>query len=211
MSILGHGHDHRAPGLGFVGHGVHRVEHEIDQHLLDLDLISNSRRASGAGRIWSVTPRLLASARMMNSRPLTTSFRYGPSGATVKAGVSHEQDVVRLSIDDSGRGMSSTDMDRMGERFFRVVGSGQDGSGLGWSIVRRIATVHRAVVRLGRSSLGGLSVEVRFPAERPLESCLNGAAGLTVPSGYHGFTSAGLCVPRRAALAVKTSRRLLSL
>jgi two-component system sensor histidine kinase QseC len=85
----------------------------------------------------------------------------------VKLAVSNEQGVVQLALDDSGPGMSSADMDRIGERFFRVVGSGQDGSGLGWSITRRIAAVHRAVVRVARSrSLGGLAVEVDFPAER---------------------------------------------
>ncbi len=30
-------------------------------------------------------------------------------------------------------------MARLGERFFRVLGTGQSGSGLGWSIVQRIA------------------------------------------------------------------------
>ena len=93
------------------------------------------------------------------------AIRYSPQGAIVKIAVSTEQGAVRLLLDDSGPGMSSADIDRMGERFFRVVGSGQDGSGLGWSIARRIAAVHRAVVRVAKSELlGGLSVEVRFPA-----------------------------------------------
>jgi len=92
------------------------------------------------------------------------AIRYSPAGATVKLAVSVVQGVARLAIDDSGPGMSPADMARVGERFFRVVGSGQDGSGLGWSITRRIAAVHRAVVRVGRStSLGGLSVEIDFP------------------------------------------------
>jgi two-component system sensor histidine kinase QseC len=95
------------------------------------------------------------------------AIRYSPSGATVKLAVSNAQGIVRLSVDDSGPGLSSADMERIGERFFRVVGSGQDGSGLGWSITRRIAAVHRAVVRVARSaSLGGLSVDVEFPTER---------------------------------------------
>jgi len=95
------------------------------------------------------------------------AIRYSPSGASVKLAVSNEQGVVQLALDDSGPGMSSAHMERIGERFFRVVGSGQDGSGLGWSITRRIAAVHRAVVRVARSrSLGGLAVEVDFPAER---------------------------------------------
>jgi two-component system sensor histidine kinase QseC len=95
------------------------------------------------------------------------AIRYSPPGATVNIAVSNEQGAVRLAVDDSGPGMSHADMARIGERFFRVVGSGQDGSGLGWSIARRIAAVHRAALRVARSeSLGGLSVEVRFRVER---------------------------------------------
>lgn len=94
------------------------------------------------------------------------AIRYSPAGATVKIGVLSEKVAVRLSVEDSGPGMSEADMKRVGERFFRVIGSGQDGSGLGWSIARRIAAVHRAVLRVTKSDLlGGLSVEVRFLGE----------------------------------------------
>jgi len=92
------------------------------------------------------------------------AMRYSPPCAVVKVAVSNERGAVRLTVEDSGPGMSPADIDRIGERFFRVVGSGQDGSGLGWSIARRIAAVHRAAVRVTRSeSLGGLSVEVAIP------------------------------------------------
>jgi two-component system sensor histidine kinase QseC len=92
------------------------------------------------------------------------AMRYSPPRAVVKVAVSNDQGAVRLMVEDGGPGMSPADIDRIGERFFRVVGSGQDGSGLGWSIARRIAAVHRATVRVARSeSLGGLSVEVRIP------------------------------------------------
>ena len=54
----------------------------------------------------------------------------------------------------------------MGKRFFRVIGSGEDGSGLGWSIVRRIAVAHRAEIRIDRSKLlGGLAVEVEWSSQ----------------------------------------------
>jgi two-component system sensor histidine kinase QseC len=44
------------------------------------------------------------------------------------------------------------------------MGSGEGGSGLGWSIVRRIAAAHRATIRVGRSAgLGGLAIEVDWP------------------------------------------------
>lgn len=97
---------------------------------------------------------------------IDNAIRYSPPGATVKIAVLTARGAVRLSVDDSGPGMSSVDMERIGERFFRVVGSGQDGSGLGCSIAHRIAAVHRAVVRVAKSELlGGLSVDVRFPVD----------------------------------------------
>ena len=92
------------------------------------------------------------------------AIRYSPPGSLVRVAVSNEPGAVRLTVEDSGPGMSPRDVERIGERFFRVLGSGQEGSGLGWSITRRIAAVHRAAVRVARSeSIGGLWVEVRFP------------------------------------------------
>ena len=70
-----------------------------------------------------------------------------------------------LSVQDSGAGMTVPEMARLGERFFRVLGNEQPGSGLGWSIVKRIAAVFDAQVQVNRSErLGGLAVAVRWPA-----------------------------------------------
>jgi two-component system sensor histidine kinase QseC len=92
--------------------------------------------------------------------------RYSPPNAFVQVSVARQGVHVQLKVEDSGPGLSAQDMQRLGERFFRVIGSGQEGSGLGWSIVRRIATVHQARVHVGRShSLGGLSIEVEWPAQ----------------------------------------------
>jgi len=72
---------------------------------------------------------------------------------------------VTLQVDDSGAGLAPAEMNRLGERFYRVLGSTQTGSGLGWSIVRRIAAVYTAQVSTGRSELlGGLRVTVRWAA-----------------------------------------------
>jgi two-component system sensor histidine kinase QseC len=99
------------------------------------------------------------------------AVRYSPDGARVSVSVTTgADDSVDLSVEDNGPGMLSSDMERAGERFFRVVGSGQSGSGLGLSITRRIADVHRATVRVVRSpSLGGLCVVVRLTGARGSE------------------------------------------
>jgi len=93
------------------------------------------------------------------------AIRYSPPNALVRVAVAKRQAHVRLQVEDSGPGLSEQDLQRVGERFFRVIGSGQGGSGLGLSIVRRIAAVHGAEVRVGRSiALGGLAVEVDWLA-----------------------------------------------
>jgi hypothetical protein len=54
-------------------------------------------------------------------------------------------------------------LQRLGERFFRPPGSAEGGSGLGWSIVRRIAEVHGAQLQVQRSAaLGGLEARLCF-------------------------------------------------
>jgi two-component system, OmpR family, sensor histidine kinase QseC len=95
------------------------------------------------------------------------AIRYSPAGAQVQVSVhrAEEGGGALLRVEDSGRGLGEADLSRLGERFFRVLGSGASGSGLGWSIVRRVAVAQGVAVSVGRSAaLGGLSVELRWPA-----------------------------------------------
>ena len=96
------------------------------------------------------------------------ALRYSPDGAEVRVALAAPPGGgLRLTVDDAGPGLSDADRQRLGERFFRVLGTAQPGSGLGWSIVRRIAAAHGATVAVDRSAaLGGLAVEVAWPAPR---------------------------------------------
>ncbi len=89
------------------------------------------------------------------------AVRYSPPAARIRVAVRQQGGQVVLSVEDSGPGLGDADLQRLGERFFRVAGSLESGSGLGWSIVRRIAAVHRLRIDAGRSTaLGGLVVRV---------------------------------------------------
>jgi two-component system sensor histidine kinase QseC len=93
------------------------------------------------------------------------AIRYSPDRATVQVGVSGAADQIVLTVQDSGPGLDEAQRKRLGERFFRVLGTAASGSGLGWSIVHRIAATHHADVSVGTSAaLGGLSVAVTFPS-----------------------------------------------
>lgn len=96
---------------------------------------------------------------------IDNALRYSPDGAHIKVSVACEAEQAVLCVQDSGPGMQAQDMARLGERFFRVLGHAQPGSGLGWSIAKRIADVSGAQLQVSRSELlGGLAVSVRWPA-----------------------------------------------
>ena len=94
------------------------------------------------------------------------AIRYSPDGAGVLLVVTTEAGHPVLRVEDSGPGMTDQEIAHLGERFYRVMGNDQTGSGLGWSIVRRLADALGVEIQVTRSGpLGGLAVEVRWPAQ----------------------------------------------
>ncbi|MBP0593392.1 sensor histidine kinase N-terminal domain-containing protein [Paraburkholderia sp. LEh10] len=93
------------------------------------------------------------------------AIRYSPPGASVLIKTAIDDTKALLIVEDSGPGLADADRPRLGERFFRVRGTTESGSGLGWSIVQRIVALHAATVNVRRSKrLGGLEVEVTLHA-----------------------------------------------
>lgn len=97
---------------------------------------------------------------------IDNALRYSPDGAVVRIQVTRlDGGHIEVSVQDSGTGLSPADMARLGERFFRVLGTSATGSGLGWSIVRHIAALQGIDVQVGQSAeLGGLQVTLRCRA-----------------------------------------------
>ncbi len=92
------------------------------------------------------------------------AVRYSPRGATIRlTATAPRHGPARLVVEDSGPGLQKHEVARLGERFFRVLGNDEPGSGLGWSIVHRIARAFGAQVGVDRSAdLGGLRVTVHW-------------------------------------------------
>jgi two-component system sensor histidine kinase QseC len=96
---------------------------------------------------------------------IDNAMRYSPDGARIWIHVATESGQPTLRVEDSGPGMTEQEMARLGERFYRVLGHERPGSGLGWSIVKRIGNLFGAQVQVSHSDrLGGLAVSVRWPA-----------------------------------------------
>jgi two-component system sensor histidine kinase TctE len=101
--------------------------------------------------------------REMLNNLIDNAIKYTPCGGHVTVRVGGD-DYVTIEVEDDGAGIPEADRDRVFERFYRVLGTDADGSGLGLPIVQEIAALHSAAVELGVGANGrGTRVTVVFP------------------------------------------------
>jgi two-component system OmpR family sensor kinase len=102
------------------------------------------------------------------SNLVDNALRYTPERGRVDIGVASDGARAVLSVRDSGPGIPEADRERVFDRFVRgsVTGAVR-GSGLGLSIVKRIAERHGADIVVGPGLDGaGVGISVRFPAAK---------------------------------------------
>ena len=104
--------------------------------------------------------------RILVRNLLENAVKYTPPDGRVDVSLADQQGQPVLTVEDSGPGIAPENRHRVFDRFFRATDTTlEPGSGLGLAIVKVIADRHGAALALGRSErLGGLQVEVRFPA-----------------------------------------------
>lgn len=88
---------------------------------------------------------------------LDNAVRYSPAGSVVDVTL----DSHGFSVRDNGPGISPEALARIGERFYRPPGQDETGSGLGLSIVQRIATLHGMTATFANAPDGGFEVTLR--------------------------------------------------
>lgn len=106
--------------------------------------------------------------REMLNNLLDNAVRYTPSGGQVTVRVAVGATGPTVSVEDNGRGIPAAERARVFERFYRVLGTGADGCGLGLAIVSEIAQSHGAEVALKPGSGGtGTIVSIFFAQPSP--------------------------------------------
>lgn len=87
---------------------------------------------------------------------LDNAIRYSAAGTYITV----TMDSQGVTVADQGPGITDELLARLGERFYRPPGQEQTGSGLGISIIQRIAQLHQLKVAYRNQAEGGLEVRV---------------------------------------------------
>ncbi|WP_368746011.1 quorum sensing histidine kinase QseC [Klebsiella aerogenes] len=127
---------------------VMEMYHHAQQSAIELRLHLNASNIVRTGQ-----PLLLS---LLVRNLLDNAIRYSPRGSQVDITLSAREFRVR----DNGLGISPQALARIGERFYRPPGQDAPGSGLGLSIVRRIAALHGMRVDFANARDGGFEARV---------------------------------------------------
>lgn len=151
----------------------------VDPQAFDLSALARAALGQQAGQILSKNmecdvqadhPALLQGQAdlmaLLLRNLLDNAIRYSPDAGSLSLTVTPTANTITLTVENSGDGLDPSVLARLGERFYRAGQQAIPGSGLGLSLVKRIATLHGGDVTFSASPLGGLRTEVRLPMAR---------------------------------------------
>lgn len=96
---------------------------------------------------------------------ICNAIKYSPNGGRIRVRLALEGGNAVLRIADQGPGIPAPLRTKVFERFYRVPGQDEAGSGLGLSIAERAAARNGAAIRLDEGDAGrGLAVVIAFPS-----------------------------------------------
>ncbi len=101
---------------------------------------------------------------------LDNAIKYSPPASDITLASEASGGSVRLSVSDSGAGISATDLPHIFDRFYRAdrsrtKGEHVNGYGLGLSIAKRITDVHHGAITAESTLEKGTTFRIKLPAE----------------------------------------------
>ncbi|WP_080898398.1 ATP-binding protein [Variovorax paradoxus] len=172
----------RVDSLAVVGH----VAVDVNLQKVFQDVMSELGPVAAHSQVTVATrlevsrlPAVELGLHMLMHNLLDNAIRFTPAGGRIEIGSLPVREGVLLTFDDSGPGIPASQHAAAFQRFNRLGRVDPHGVGLGLSIVKAVALAHHAEVRLQKSPLGGLRVEITFPVpcdtaaetdERPAKS-----------------------------------------
>ena len=140
----------------------------VDLHQIAADVLAElALAASGKHIRLSLTGKPGAAVtgqagllRILTRNLVDNAVRYSPPDTEVEVRIGKEHGRTTLEVQDQGPGIPVSERENVLRRFHRIAGEDTSGSGLGLSIVTRIADLHQARLEL-LDGLNGMGLRVR--------------------------------------------------
>ena len=162
-------------GIAQVESGNHRTPWgRVDLNTLAADLDELYKPVAGLKgqqfRLVTGEPAEITGSRDLLAQAignlLDNAIKYTPEGGAILLGVRRLEEATEVMVRDSGAGIPAAEREHVLERFVRLESSRHTpGNGLGLSLVKAVARLHGAELRLGDAG-PGLTVTLRFPHTR---------------------------------------------
>jgi len=116
-------------------------------------------------------PDIVADKRALNQIMLnlvSNAIKFSDRGGKITVSARHEGGRFAVSVADTGVGIDSEDMARIGDPFFQARSSydrRHDGTGLGLSIVKGLVALHGGDIEIASRIGEGTSVTIRLPVD----------------------------------------------
>ncbi|MFI3123507.1 MAG: ATP-binding protein [Methylococcales bacterium] len=164
----------------YLAKAVTHVDKEIVQVITELDAEAYKKRIHLEFIEENVVP-IMANTLLINillRNIIDNAIKYTPQRGSINVSLIGTETQLIFCVEDSGPGIAPDQYENSLKRFHRCVETAHtaQGTGLGFSIVQRIAGIHYAELALGESELGGLKVRVVFnlPPRIPIKKKKNG-------------------------------------
>jgi two-component system sensor histidine kinase KdpD len=134
---------------------VQASSQELGGHLIKLEGVTGHK-------IVRADKKLLQMALL---QILDNAVKYSPPGSPLLIAVREERTVVAISVKNEGSFIPSEEREKIFQRFYRCSGSigTISGTGIGLSVVRRIAEAHHGSVTVESDSASGTTFAIRLP------------------------------------------------
>ena len=132
-----------------------RLDEIVRETIASMQTVAKKRRIRLVEQPTQRLPPVAADKSMITQAVrnlVSNAIKYSPERTTVTVTTSLEAEAVRLSVEDRGYGIPAEAVDRVWEKFYRVVREGQEkdeeSTGLGLSFVREVVEQHGGTVNL---------------------------------------------------------------
>jgi PAS domain S-box-containing protein len=148
-----------------------RVDTLLERILILLEPVAAARKIRLARSVPADLSAILADPDLLSravENLVSNAIKYSPDGTEVTISARADEEYLAIEVTDRGYGIPPADVERIFEKFYRVPrvqDAGTPGTGLGLSLVREIAELHRGTVAVKSEVDQGSTFTLRIPRE----------------------------------------------